>query len=134
MSLRRASGPWLWNIMFIAYHANPIGAHIIHYATYHRFFLQYLWPQLYSCMKSMISKCTGYRLVHLAHRPSSEIVYHFPVEAPFLVMHIDIYVVGRHQSFQCCHYDLIISDQMTEISIAVSLHEANGSSIATTFM
>jgi len=31
---------------------------------------------------------------------SSELVYNFPIEAPFMVLHIDAYMAGKHTGFK----------------------------------
>ncbi len=47
----------------------------------------------------MCSACPGCALSNLGRRTSSELVYHFPVKAPFRVLFVDAYKVGNHASF-----------------------------------
>jgi hypothetical protein len=37
------------NIIFVAFHANPIGAHLNPYHTFHRVRLQFYWPTSRGC-------------------------------------------------------------------------------------
>jgi len=41
----------LYDIIFIAFHSNPIGGHLNAYRTLHRLHLRYHWPEMYSFIK-----------------------------------------------------------------------------------
>ena len=43
----------LRNIIFIAFHSNPIGGHVNVSCTFHRIKLQYYWPGMYSYIKDI---------------------------------------------------------------------------------
>ena len=49
----------LYNIIFIAFHANPIGGHLNVYRTYHRIRQRYFWPGMYQYVKRMCKACPG---------------------------------------------------------------------------
>jgi len=89
----------LLNIVFVAFHSNPIGGHSNAYRTLHRIRLRYFWPEMYSYIKKMCHACPGCALSNPGHRTSSELVYHFPIKAPFQVLFIDAYKAGSHASF-----------------------------------
>ncbi len=73
----------LFGIIFTAFHTNPIGGHFNAYRTLHCLRFCYFWPKIYSFVKKMCSACPGCALSNSGRRTSSELVYHFPVEAPF---------------------------------------------------
>ncbi len=82
------------NILFIAFHTNPVGGHLNSYRTLHCLRLQYYWPGMYSYVKRMCSACPGCALSNPTKAKSSELVYNFPIEAPFMVLHVDVYMAG----------------------------------------
>ena len=43
----------LWNIIFIAFHSNPIGGHFSVYYTFHRIRLRFFWPKMYFYIKHL---------------------------------------------------------------------------------
>jgi hypothetical protein len=48
----------------------------------------------------MCQACPGCALANPTCSKSSELIYNFPIEAPFLVMHFDGYAAGHHASFE----------------------------------
>ena len=48
----------------------------------------------------MCQACPGCALANPTHSKSSELVYNFPFEAPFVVMHFDGYASGKHAGFE----------------------------------
>jgi hypothetical protein len=55
---------------------------------------------MYAYVKRMCATCPGCALSNPTRSKSSELVYNFPVEAPFLVMHFDAYVASKHVGFE----------------------------------
>ena len=90
----------LRNILFVAFHTNAIGGHLNAYRTLHRLRLRFYWPGMYGYIKRMCSVCPGCALSNPSRARSSELVYNFPIEAPFLVIHFDAYVAGKHAGFE----------------------------------
>ena len=90
----------LYNIIFIAFHVNPIGGHLNAYRTLHRVRLRFYFPHMYTYVKRMCNACPGCALSNPSKRVSSELVYNFPIQAPFMVMHFDAYAAGKHESFE----------------------------------
>ncbi len=90
----------LYNILFVAFHANPIGGHLNAYRTLHRLCLRYYWPGMYAYVKRKCLACPGCALLNPTCGKSSKLVYNFPIEAPFLVMHFDAYAAGKHSGFE----------------------------------
>ncbi len=90
----------LRNILFVAFHTNPMGGHLNAYRTLHRLRLRFYWPGMYAYIKRMCQACPGYALANPTISKCSELVYNFPVKAPFLVMHFDAYAAGKHAGFE----------------------------------
>ena len=88
------------NIVFIAFHTNPVGGHLNAYRTLHRLRLRYYWPGMYSYIKKMCAACPGCTLSNPTKAKSSKLVYNFPIEAPFLVLRVDAYMAGAHSGFE----------------------------------
>jgi hypothetical protein len=64
-----------YNIVFIAFHSNPIGSHFNTYRTLHCIRLRYYWPGMYSYIKRMCNACPGCALANPTKSKSSELVY-----------------------------------------------------------
>jgi hypothetical protein len=90
----------MYNILFIAFHTNAISGHLNVYRTLHRLRLRFYWPGMYAYIKRMCLACPGCVLSNPNRGKSSELVYNFPVEAQFLVMHFGAYAAGKHASFE----------------------------------
>jgi hypothetical protein len=68
-----------YNILFIAFHSNPIGGHMNAYHTLHHLRLQYYWPGMYSYIKRMCNTCPGCALANPTKSKSSELVHNFSI-------------------------------------------------------
>ena len=97
----------LVNIIFIAFHTNPIGGHLNAYRTYHRIWLRFYWPGMYAYVKRMCIACPGCALSNPTCGKSSELVYNFPIEAPFLVMFFYDFAAGKHAGYESSECYLI---------------------------
>jgi hypothetical protein len=89
----------LRNIIFTAFHANPIGDHFDLYHTFHKIRLRFFWPHMYKYVKFMIQHCAGCSMTKSRLRKSSALLYSFPVDQPWLVVHADVYTIGTEQGF-----------------------------------
>jgi hypothetical protein len=90
----------LHNILLIAFHTNAIGGHLNSYRTLHRLCLRFYWPGMWGYIRRMCLACPGCTLFNPNRGKSSELVYKFPIKAPFLVIHFNAYVAGRHAGFE----------------------------------
>ena len=124
----------LRNVVFIAFHANPVGAHLSAYRTYSRLRLRYFWPNLYKYCKAAISNCPGCAISNCTRRTSSDLVYSFPVDAPMRVLMVDIYSVGTDVNFEGNRYHLIACDVMTSFSVSEPTPEQNATVFAGALM
>ena len=84
-----------FNIIFIAFHTNPISGHFNTYHTLHCMCLRFYWPGMYKYIKQMCRACPGCNLANPTNSKSTELVYNFPIEAPMMVLHIDGYFAGK---------------------------------------
>ena len=90
----------LYNLIFIAFHSNPIGGHLNAYYTLLCIRLHFYFPNMWTYVKRMCNACPGCSLSNPSKRVSSKLVYNFPVQAPFVVMHFDAYKARNHKSFE----------------------------------
>ncbi len=101
----------LKNIIFIAFHTNPIGGHLNAYRMFHHLCLHFYWPGMYSYVKQICQACPGCPLANPTRGKSSEPVFNFPIEAPFLIMFFDAYSAGKHSGFEGyeCYLILVVA-------------------------
>jgi hypothetical protein len=97
----------MYDIIFIPFHSNPIGGHLNAYPTLHRLRLRYHWLEMHSFIKRMCNACPGCALSNPTRSTSLELVYHFPINAPFRVLFVDGYSAGKHSGFEGCEVYLI---------------------------
>jgi hypothetical protein len=90
----------LRTIVFVAFHANPIGGHMNYVRTFRAIRLRYFWPGMFQFIKDLCLKCPGCALSNRTHRPKSALVYSFPITSPMMVIHVDGYDAGAHSSFE----------------------------------
>jgi hypothetical protein len=55
---------------------------------------------MYSYVKRMCQACPGCALVNPTRGKSSELVYNFPIKAPFLVMFFGAYSASKHAGYK----------------------------------
>jgi hypothetical protein len=55
---------------------------------------------MYSYIKKMCTACPGCAFTNPTKGKSYKLVYSFPIEAPFWVLHVDAYSAGVHSSFE----------------------------------
>jgi hypothetical protein len=124
----------LMNIIFIAFHTNPIGGHLNAYRTFHHLRLRFYWPGMYSYVKRMFQACPGCALANPTRGKSSELVYNFPIEAPFLVMFFDAYSAGKHSSFEGSECYLIGCCGMCSFACMEPITRASATTFASAIM
>ena len=124
----------LRNILFIAFYTNAIGGHLNAYCTLHRLNLCFYWPGMYGYIKRMCTTCPGCALSNPSHAKSSELVYNFPVEAPFLVIHFDAYVAGKHTCFEGSNTYLIGACRMCGFACMEPVINSSATTFASAIM
>ncbi len=123
-----------YNIIFVTFHSNAIGGHLNAYHTLHRIRLRYYWPGMYSYIKRMCNACPGCALVNPIKSKSFELVYNFPIEAPFLVLFINAYSTGKHSSFDGSETYLIACCGMTGFASMEPIQHPNSKTFASRIM
>ena len=124
----------LRNIIFVAFHSNPIGGHLNAYRTYHRIRQRYFWPGMFQYIKKMCNSCPGCSLSNITKNRSADLVYSFPIEAPMKVLFVDIYAAGAEINFVDTKYYLIAVCGMTSFAIAEDTAEQNSTVFASALM
>jgi hypothetical protein len=92
--------------IFISFHVNPLGGHLGLYYTLLKIRLRFHWPHMYKYIEYKISSCAACVLRSHNSRPASELLYSFPIDAPFLSIHADAWVPGKTNSFD--RYQLLM--------------------------
>ena len=124
----------LQDILFVAFHSNPIGGDLNVYHTLHRLCMRYYWPEMYSYIKRMCHACLGCALSNPTRGSSSELIYHFPIEAPFRVLFVNAYSAGKYSGFEGSKIYLIAACSMTGFSAMESIQHANLTTFASGIM
>jgi hypothetical protein len=122
------------NIIFVAFHANPIGAHLNPYRTFHWVRLRFYWPGMYAYITNMCRACPGTALANPHKSKSSELIYNFPIEAPMLVLHIDAYQAGAVKGFEGSEVYLIACCGMCSFAAMEPVSKASAKTFASALM
>jgi hypothetical protein len=123
-----------YNILFVAFHLNPLGGHHNAYQTLHHLRLQFYWPGMYLYIKQMCQACLGCVLANPTKSKSCKLVYNFPIEAPFLVLHVNAYSAGVHTGFKDFHIYLVACCGMCTFGTLEPISGANAMSFASAIM
>jgi hypothetical protein len=124
----------LRNIIFVAFHSNPLGGHLNATRTLHRIRLRFYWPRMYTYITKMCNACPGCALTNPTRAKSRELMYNFPIEAPFLVLHIDGYQAGKESGFEGSSHYLIACCGMCTFAVMEPVTNANAASYASAIM
>ncbi len=127
-----SNSPTEFSIIFVAFHSNATGGHLNAYqlSTLNRIFLCYYWPGMYSNIKQMCSACPGRALANPIKSKSSELVYNFSIEGPFLVLFVDAYSAGKHSSFDGIETYLAVYCGMTGFASMEPIQHATSKNFA----
>jgi hypothetical protein len=89
---------------------------------------------MYSYLSRMCHSCPGCVLTNPSHAKSSKLIYNFPIEAPFLVLHIDGYQADKESGFKwSCHY-LIACCRMCAFAVMEPVVNAKATMYASALM
>jgi hypothetical protein len=124
----------LSNILFIAFHTNAMGGNLNAYWTLHRLRLWFYWLGMYAFVKRMCQACPGCTLANSTCSKSSELIYNFPIKAPFLVMHFNAYATGTHADFEGSECYLIGCCGMTSFACMEPITNASATTFASVIM
>ena len=124
----------LQNIIFVAFHANPIGGHLNAPRTFHRIRLRYFWPHMYKYIDRLITACPGCNLSNITQTKSSDLIYGFPIDAPMRVLFVDIYKAGSALNYSGTKHYLIAACGMTSFAICEDTKEETAQAFAAAIM
>ena len=77
----------LRNIIFVAFHANPICGHVSLPKTVS--VSDFASPGLYTYHNKVFSSCVGYKLASATTSSSKELIHGFPIDVPMAILHVD---------------------------------------------
>ena len=123
-----------YSIIFTAFHANAIGGHFNAYRTLHRIRMRFFWPGMFQYIRKMCRACPGCALKNPTQQRSSELIYNFPIESPFQVLHVDGYQAGAHAGFEGSKVYLIACCGMCTFAVMEPIQKANATSFASAIM
>ena len=89
---------------------------------------------MYSYIQKMCAACPGCALSNATRSKSSELIYGFPIEAPFQVLHIDGYQAGAHTGFEGTSVYLVACCGMCTFAAMESVTTANATTFASAIM
>ena len=89
---------------------------------------------MYTYITKMCSACPGCALTNPTRAKSRELMYNFPIEAPFLVLHIDGYQAGKESGFEGSSHYLIACCGMCTFAVMEPVTYANATSYASAIM
>jgi hypothetical protein len=124
----------LQNVVFCAFHANPIGGHFNSFRTFHRIRLRFFWPRMFTYIEKLCKQCAGCRLANPGINKSSELVYNFPVTEPMAVVHLDAYSAGSLTTYDGVSSYLVAACNMTTLGIMEGIEHADSTSFAAALM
>ena len=82
----------------------------------------------------MYQACPGCALANLTLSKSSELIYNFPIEATFLVMHFDSYAAGKYAGFEGSECYLLGCCGMTGFTCMKPISHASATTSASAIM
>ena len=85
---------------------------------------------MYSYIKRAIGSYAGCILKNHGARPGSELLYAFPVDAPFMTIHADLWVPGKTVSFDGTTGLMVVMCHMTGFTAIEPIREANAKEFA----
>ena len=89
---------------------------------------------MYAYVKQMCIACPGCALSNPTRGKSSELVYNFPIKAPFLVMFFDAFATGKHADYEGSECYLIGCWGMCSFACMEPIIRASATTFASSIM
>ncbi len=89
---------------------------------------------MFTYEKKMCAACPGCALANPMKAKSSELACSFPIEAPFLVLHVDGYMAGWHAGFEGSETYLVACCGMCTFGALEPVTGANATTFASAMM
>jgi hypothetical protein len=96
--------------------------------------LQFYWHGMFSYIKKMCASCPGCAFANPTQGKLKELLYNFPLEAPFLVLHIDGYQAGKESRFKGSSHYLVACCSMSTFATMEPVSTANATTYALAIM
>ena len=96
--------------------------------------LRYYWPHMYKYIEKMISMCAGCYLADCSIRHTRELIYSFPVDEPFKVIHADVYTIGSELGFSGHKNFMVVICGLCTFACQEPLREMNSTTFADAIM
>jgi hypothetical protein len=94
----------------------------------------YDWPGMLSCVTKMCHASPGCALANPTMGKSAKLIYGFPIEAPFLMFHVDANSAGTHTGFKGSSTYLIACCGMCLCRALEPISNANATTFASAIM
>lgn len=78
--------------IFHCFHTKPLEGHFSLYQTLHRIRLRFHWSGMYSFINKMITSCSACILKNNTAKPSSELLYSFPLDTPIATIYVGFWL------------------------------------------
>ncbi len=124
----------LRNIVFIAFHSNPVGGHLNTARIFHCIRVCCYWPNMYTYITNMCHSSPGCALSNPARRNSHDLINNFPIEALMMVLHINGYQAGKESGFEGSSHYLITCCGMCKFAVIEPISNANDTTYASAIM
>ncbi len=82
----------------------------------------------------MCQSCPGCTLTNTTCGKSGKLIYHFPIEVPSMVLHINGYLAGKESGFEGSSHYLITYCGMCTFAIMEPIANANSTTYAAAIM
>ena len=101
---------------------------------FYRMRIRFIFPQMYSFVKSAVNSCAHCILANSVVRESSELVYPSPSPEPFSAIHIDLWAPGITFSPSGNSYVLVCMDELTGFVYVTPIPDSESPTLAKHFM
>ena len=89
---------------------------------------------MYGYITRMCNACPGCALTNPTRGRSRELIYSFPIEAPFMVLHVDGYQAGKEYGFEGSSHYLVACCGMCTFAAMEPIANANATTYASGIM
>ncbi|MGH7955061.1 MAG: hypothetical protein ACREOZ_03790 [Gloeomargaritales cyanobacterium] len=120
--------------LFVAYHATPAAGHMGRYKTLYRLRIRFFWPGMRAFIEDAVKSCAHCIAANSRKRPASELQFSWPVDSPFCIIHVDLWVPGRLEDYQGNSYLMNAMDDMTGFVVSVPVSAVHAHTLAKEFM
>ena len=103
------------------------------FRTHSRLRLRYYWPGMYTYCVRKCKQCPGCALSNPTMK-INELVYKFPIDAPFNVLHVDGYKAGKHFNFEGTGTYIIAACGMTGFAACEPVADESATTYASALM